>query len=132
LRLRLTPFEGLRVSVGASRRALAPGAEEFVPSMALGTWLPPERTFSPITGAQFVPARTDHFDVSAERDLNASTVLGLRAFHQRSTDQIATLFGLDAGDRPAANLGHYYVGTAGDVEATGWTISVRRVIARRV
>ncbi|HEX7088045.1 MAG TPA: TonB-dependent receptor [Vicinamibacterales bacterium] len=133
LRLRVTPVDGLRLSVGASRRALAPGAEEFVPSMALGTWLPPERTFSPITGGgQFVPARTEHFDFSAERDLNASTVLGVRAFYQQSTDQIATLFGADAGERPAANLGHYYVGTAGDVDASGWTISLRRVIARRV
>jgi hypothetical protein len=131
-RLRLTPADAETEPVGASRRALAPGAEEFVPSMAVGTWLPPERTFSPIVGQAFVPARTDHFDFSAERDLTATTVLGVRAFYQRSTDQIATVFGANPDQRPAANLGHYYVGTAGDVDASGWTISVRHVIAQRV
>ncbi len=133
-RVRFTPADGVRFSVGASRRALAPGAEEFVPSMVTGTWLPPERTFAPISGGVFVPERTEHFDVAAEHDVTESTMVGVRAFYQRSDDQIATLFGAgeSADPRAASNLGHYYVGTAGDVDARGWTISVRQVIARRV
>ena len=51
-----------------SMQALAPGAEEFVPSMVAGTWLPPERTFAPIKGTAFLPERTRHIDVAAEHD----------------------------------------------------------------
>jgi hypothetical protein len=131
-RLTLTPAATLRLSVGASRRALAPGAEEFVPSMIAGTWLPPERTFAPISGASFTPQRTTHLDVTAEHDLTPSTLVGLRAFHQRTDDQLVTLFGLGNVERPTADLGHYFVGTGGDVAARGWSISVRQVIARRV
>ena len=131
-RLTIAPVDSLRLSVGASRRAVAPGAEEFVPSMVAGTWLPPERTFAPIKGTSFVPERTRHLDVAAEHDLTASTMLGVRAFTQRTKDQIVTLFGMRALERDAADLGHYGVGTAGDVDARGYTVSVRHVVARRI
>ncbi len=122
----------VRVSVGASRRALAPGAEEFVPSMVAGTWLPPERTFAPIKGTTFVPERTRHLDVAVEHDLTDSTMVGVRAFTQRTKDQIVTLFGMGALERQTSDLGHYWVGTAGDVDARGYTVSIRQVIARRI
>ena len=132
-RLTVRPVDSMRVSVGVSRRALAPGAEEFVPSMVAGTWLPPERTFAPIKGAAFIPERTRHIDVAAEHDLSESTMIGVRAFSQRTKDQIVTLFGaVGSVDREAADLGHYWVGTGGDVEARGYTVSVRQVIARRI
>lgn len=131
-RLTIVPVDGLRVSVGASRRSLAPGAEEFVPSMVAGTWLPPERTFAPIKGSSFVPERTRHLDVAAEHDLTDSTMVGVRAFTQRTKDQIVTLFGVGALTRETSDLGHYWVGTAGDVDAHGYTVSIRQVIARRV
>lgn len=130
-RLTVTPFGRLRLSAGASWRSLAPGAEEFVPSMVAGTWLPPERTFAPVKGSAFVPERTGHFDVSAEHDLNDETMIGMRAFYQRTEDQLVTMFGV-ADERAASDLGHYYVGTAGDVETRGYTVSVRHVIAKRV
>lgn len=131
-RLTVTPVDSLRVSVGASRRALAPGAEEFVPSMVAGTWLPPERTFAPIKGATFVPERTRHLDVAAEHDLTDSTMVGVRAFTQRTKDQVVTLFGMGGLARETSDLGHYWVGTAGDVDAQGITVSIRQVIARRI
>jgi hypothetical protein len=131
-RLSVSPVDRLRLSVGASRRATAPGAEEFVPSMVAGTWLPPERTFSPIKGTTFVPARTRHVDVAAEHDLAESTTVGVRAFAQRTKDQMVTLFGMGALDRAASDLGHYWVGTGGDVDASGYTVSIRQVVARRV
>jgi hypothetical protein len=131
-RFTVTPTGSLRLSVGASQRASAPGAEEFVPSMIAGTWLPPERTFAPISGAAFTPQRTTHFDATAEHDFTPTTLVGLRAFHQRTEDQLVTLFGLGNVERPAADLGHYFVGTGGDVVARGWSVSIRQVIARRV
>ena len=131
-RLTFTPAASLRVSFGASQRAVAPGAEEFVPSMIAGTWLPPERTFAPISGANFTPQRTMHYDAAAEHDFTPTTVVGARAFKQRTDDQLVTLFGLGNVERPVADLGHYYVGSGGDVVASGWSVSIRQVIARRV
>jgi len=131
-RLTVAPLDTLRVSVGASRRAMAPGAEEFVPSMVAGTWLPPERTFAPIKGTTFVPERTQHLDVAVEHDLTDSTMVGVRAFTQHTKDQIVTLFGMGALERQTSDLGHYWVGTAGDVDARGYTLSIRQVIARRI
>lgn len=131
-RLAVAPADKLRLSVGASRRALAPGAEEFVPSMVAGTWLPPERTFAPLRGTTFVPERTRHLDVAAEHDLTTSTMIGVRAFTQDTKDQIVTLFGLGGLARETSDLGHYWVGTAGDVEVRGYTVSIRQVIAQRV
>ncbi len=131
-RLTVAPLDTVRVSIGAARRALAPGAEEFVPSMVAGTWLPPERTFAPIHGTTFVPERTRHLDVALEHDLTDSTMVGVRAFTQRTKDQIVTLFGAGALERQTSDLGHYWVGTAGDVDARGYTVSIRQVIARRI
>lgn len=100
--------------------------------MVAGTWLPPERTFSTLTGTAFVPARTTHVEVSAEHDLTDTTLVGVRTFHQNTKDQIVTVFGLGSVVRDAAELGHYYVGTMGDVTASGWSISVRHVLADRI
>ena len=131
-RLTIAPTGSLRLSFGVARRAVAPGAEEFVPSMVAGNWVPPERTFAPITGTSFVPERTNHFDVSLEHDLTPTTLVAVRGFYQDTEDQLVTLFGLGSVERPAADLGHYYVGSAGDVTARGWTVSVRQVIAQRL
>lgn len=131
-RLTLEPTGSLRLSVSAARCAIAPGAEEFVPSVVAGAWLPPARTFAPITGTSFVPERTINYEATAEQDVSSSTVLGVRAFRQDTDDQLVTFFGLGNVERPAADLGHYYVGSAGDVAARGWTVSVRQVIGDRV
>jgi type III secretion system FlhB-like substrate exporter len=66
----LSPAPPLRVRASVSRRHLAPGAEEFMPRAAMGVWLPPERTFSPIsTRRGFTSARTNHLEVAAEHDV---------------------------------------------------------------
>jgi len=123
----LTPFEGesLKVLAAVSRRTTAPGAAEFVPPWA-GPWLPPERTFSPIAaGHDFAIERVDHVELGAEREWG-HIVAGVRAFRQTVDDQIVTLFGANfpgaAGGRP----GHYFAGSAGDIDATGWSVSARR------
>jgi hypothetical protein len=107
-------------------RELAPGAEEFVTPTA-GLWLPPERTFSHIARGDLRPERFDHIEVSAERQLPASFLIGVRAFRQQIDDQIVTLFDVAAVERPS-QVGHYQVGSVGDVSAHGWGVSVSRAV----
>src|SRR4030095_10983455 len=49
------------------RREVAAGAEEFIPP-SVGLWLPPERTFSQVRRASFVPERHNQIEISVERD----------------------------------------------------------------
>ncbi len=130
-RLDIAANDDLRISLGAALRTEAPGAEEFVPSSVSETWLPPERTFAPLVGTRFRPERTHTYEFAIAQDLGTDTVLGLRTFYQRTEDQVATLFGL--GLAPAVgDLDHYSVSSAGDFVARGWTVSISRVVARRV
>ncbi len=48
LEITTSPWSDTRISGLVSRRALAPGAEEFLPPGDTGIWLPPQRTFSAI------------------------------------------------------------------------------------
>jgi hypothetical protein len=130
----LTPIadDTFRVRVAMSRRASAPGAEEFVPP-STGLWLPPERTFSPLAHARgFVAQEMEHVEVAAEREWAGGLVTSARAFRQTVDDQIVTLFGVVRPGTAALSLGHYYVASAGDVDATGWGMSVSRTLAARV
>jgi len=130
--LTLTPAPKTRLTAALSQRALAPGAEEFLPPGDSGIWLPPQRTFSsfdPAGGFQAERARTVSGGV--EQDFGAST-LAVRAFRQHVSDQLVTVFGSDLPGRPTAKVGHYLVGNAGDVDATGFAAEVRAVIASRV
>ncbi len=127
----IAPTKVLRLRVAASHRELAPGAEEFMPQSALGVWLPPERTFSPVSARRgFRPERLDHVEVAAEHDMGGGVVMGLRAFRQRVDDQMVTLFGISLPNSAAADVGHYYVASGGDFDARGWGISVSRELAR--
>lgn len=117
-----------KVRAAVSRRATAPGAEEFVPPSS-GLWLPPERTFSSVaSNRRFVPEQIDHVEVAAEREWAGRVVTGIRAFRQTVNDQIVTLFGVALPGTAVASLGHYYVASAGDVDARGWGASVSRTI----
>lgn len=116
----------LRVRAAVSRSDSAPGAEEFVPP-STGLWLPPERTFSPVVSSQgFVPQRTEHIEVAAEREWAHGFVTGARVFRQTVDDQIVTLFGVVVPGKASSSLGHYYVASAGDVDAIGWGVSASR------
>ena len=130
-RLEIRPLDGVTIAVSAGRREQAPGADEFLPSGMPGPWLPPELTFSPLHGEQVVPERTEHYEVAFEHRIGRSggTTLTLRAFRQRTDDQIATVFGAAPLQRSPAELGHYYVATAGDVLVRGWGIGVTRAVA---
>ena len=129
--LTLQPAEHFRISTMISHREVAPGAEEFMPRID-GIWLPPQRTFSSLLNGRSLEAeRNDHIEVEMERDL-ASATLSIRAFRQHVSDQLTTLFGVDMPGAPAAQLGHYFVHTSGDVEASGLSAGLRTAIASRV
>ena len=123
-----TADQKLKVRALVSRRALAPGAEEFLPP-ATGLWLPPERTFSPVSARRgFTPEQVDHVEVSAQRAWAGDFVIGVKAFRQVIDDQLITVFGVAVPGTAAASVGHYYVASGGDVEARGWGIGVSRSV----
>jgi outer membrane receptor protein involved in Fe transport len=128
----ITPVRAFHIRASASQRALAPGAEEFLPPLGDGVWLPPERTFAPLSAdARFHAEHGQHYELAVDRDFGDAAMVTFRTFYQRVDDQIATLFGVRVPERPAADLGHYYVADAGEVEAHGWGIGISRAMSRR-
>jgi hypothetical protein len=131
--LTLIPAEHLRINTLVSSRAVAPGAEEFLPPGDSGIWLPPQRTFSSLEGGRLLQAeRTTHVEVEVEHDLASASTLSFRAFRQRADHQLVTMFGVQMPGRPEAELGHYFVGNAGNVDAIGWSTALRAALAERV
>ncbi|MEQ1727462.1 MAG: hypothetical protein ABL982_03700, partial [Vicinamibacterales bacterium] len=130
--LTLSPAAGTRVTGSLSRRAVAPGAEEFLAPSDSGIWLPPQRTFSSIEArAGFKAEQALSAAVGLERDFGPST-LAVRAFRQHVSDQLVTVFGAEVPGQPTAKVGHYLVGNTGDVDARGVSAEFRAVIASRV
>ncbi len=126
----LSPIDHLRIRTAFARHETAPGAEEFLAASTggQGLWLPPERSFSTLSGRDpFRAESTNHFAVAVERDVDAY-VVGFRAFYQRVEDQAASLFAASPG-APVRGIGHYYVANVGDVETSGWAVSLSRPIA---
>ena len=122
--LRPNPKDSLELRATVSHRETAPGAEEFLPP-STGVWLPPERTFSQLSHRDFVPERTDHLEVAAQRQWGGDVVIGVRAFRQRVEDQFVTLFGVPASDATPASIGHFDMASGGDFDARGWGANVR-------
>jgi hypothetical protein len=108
----------LRVHVNASRVETAPGAAEFV-TPALGVWLPPERTFSPVSTGPLVPQRVDQVEAGLEHTIGVVSV-SARAFRQVTSNQVVGVFGVSPTAR-AEQTGHYYVGSIGGFAASGWS-----------
>ena len=128
--LTITPTGSQKLKVRAlvSRHALAPGAEEFLPP-ATGLWLPPERTFSPVSARRgFTAEQVDHVEVGAQREWAGDFVIGVKAFRQVVDDQLITVFGVAVPGTAAASIGHYYVASGGDFEARGWGVGVSRSV----
>ena len=128
----LTPAEGLRIKASLSRRASAPGAEEFVPPPDGAVWIPPQRTFaSLVQGVALRGEQTSHMEVDLARDFGAATV-SVRGFRQAVADQNVTLFGVDLPGVPTRHLGHYLVANAGDVDTMGWSAGIGTSAAQRL
>ncbi len=129
--LTFEPVDHFRISTMMSSRAVAPGAEEFMPRMDSGMLLPPQRTFSSIAaGRPFQAERTNHMEVEVERDISSTTV-SLRAFRQHVSSQIITLFDVNLQDVPS-DVGHYFLGNVGEVNASGLSAGIRAAIVGRV
>jgi outer membrane receptor protein involved in Fe transport len=118
----ISPTERTRIRAVASRHVTAPGAEEFLPPSRAQV-LPPQRTFAPLTRLGFQPEALQHFEVAAERLFDGLTI-GVRAFDQSIDEQLVTVFGLRSADSLPADLGHYFVGSAGDVDVRGWGVTL--------
>ena len=124
----MSPAAHFRINTLVSQRASAPGAEEFLAPTDSALLLPPQRAFSPLNpGTPLVAERTTHAEVNAERDIAGAT-LSVRAFHQQVSDQLVTMFGVEMPGRPGAELGHYFLGNTGDVNATGFGAAFRTVV----
>ncbi len=121
----LTPTWHLRGL--AARQLSAPGAQEFLPPTR-ASWLPPQRTFSPLSREGFRTQGLSHYEVGLNHHLHGATI-GVRAFRQLVDDQLVTLFRLRQPDGPPEALGHYYVGTAGDANVDGVAVSVSRALS---
>ena len=122
--------DALRLHGVATRRVSAPGAEEFLPPTN-NQVLPPQRTFSPLTRAGFVAEDTQHYEVAVDRVMDGITV-GVRAFQQTIDNQHVTVFGLRTESSASAEIGHYFVGTNGDVDIRGWGVTVTHGFAPNV
>ena len=114
-------------------RALAPGAEEFMPPADTGIWLPPQRTFSVgrSTAARSWPSARMHVEAGIERDI-ARRDDRVRARVQPAGRQPARhALRLDARPPPHART-LLRRRTAARVEANGYAAGVKTVIAERV
>lgn len=119
--------ERVHLRAVAARRVTAPGAEEFLPP-ARAQVLPPQRTFAPVTAdGVLLPEDMQHYEVGVERTLEGVTI-GVRAFQQTIDDQLVTVFGLRGEGSVAAEIGHYFVGSAGNVDVQGWGVTVAHAL----
>jgi hypothetical protein len=120
------------VTMLASQSTSAPGANEFLPPVAGGVWLPPERTFAPLLpGAAFRAERVRDVQLGIEHRFSRAAgapVVAVQRVRQSTADHVATLYGLDA----ESDVGHYYVATPGSVTATGWAVRLSGHLAPRV
>jgi hypothetical protein len=121
------PTSQTRIRGLAARQVSAPGAEEFLPP-ARAHILPPQRTFSPLTRDGFAAQDVRHYEVAIERVFDGATI-ALRAFDQRIDNQLVTVFGLRSAEEPPADLGHYFVGSAGDLDVRGWGIAFTHALS---
>jgi TonB dependent receptor len=122
----LDATNSMRIRTVAHLRTFAPGAEEFVPP-AQAQVLPPQRTFAPLSSDGLVPQDLQHYEVIVEQIVRGATV-SARAFHQRVDNQLVTVFGMRTPDTPPSQLGHYFVGSAGNVDVQGLGVSVSREV----
>jgi hypothetical protein len=123
----LSPSASWRLRASASRFASAPGAEEFIPPIS-AEYLPPQRTFSPLSKAGLRPQSFSNYEVGIERVINGAAI-SVRAFDQRINDQTVTVFGLRQPDSAPSVLGHYYVGAAGDADLHGVGVTLTHALA---
>ena len=125
-----SPTPEWKIRGTASRDVSAPGAQEFLPPVS-AEYLPPQRTFSPLSKDGWQTQRFQNYEVGIERVLNGATI-AVRAFDQRIGDQAVTVFGLRRSDSAPSALGHYYVGSAGDAVVRGVGVTFTHALTQHV
>ncbi len=128
--LTLEPSTATRITAVVEQRMVAPGAEEFLTPATAGPWLPPERTFSPLSGGELRVERARDVDLLVEHDFGIYS-FGVRRFYQGVDNQAMTLFGMHSPDG-TRSVGHYYVAGAGSVDVAGWGVRLSSSASRRV
>lgn len=131
LGLTLSPASNTHITASVAQRMVAPGAEEFLAQTTVGPWLPPERTFAPLAGEDLRVERARFFDIGIHHEFGGDVIVGMRRYEQRVDNQLVTLFGLPVDGGPETP-GHYFVASAGGVQADGWGFSIGSAPARRV
>lgn len=98
---------------------------------------PSERTFSSLDAGQaLTPESVQRYDLGVEAALRAAAdgsivpelALRVRRFSEDATNQIATLFGIDA----ESQVGHYYISSPGSVRVDGWGLGLAGALAPHV
>ena len=126
----LSPGKSWRVRGSASREVSAPGAEEFLPPSS-AAYLPPQRTFSPLSQTGLRTQDLQNYEFGVERVMNGA-VLSVRAFEQRIDNQTVTVFGLRQSNSAPSALGHYFVGSAGNATVRGMGVTFTHALAENV
>ena len=131
--LTVSPIDRTHVRALISQRMVAPGAEAILLPPTNGLWLPPERRVASLSPDGSLRAeRARHVEFVVEHELADAYVVGVRRFYQSVDDQLVTLFGVDTPNGLPADLGHYYLASAGSVDADGWGVSLDRSLPGRV
>ena len=129
--LTFKPGSRTKVSALVTQRMVVPGAEEFLPRAITGPALPPERTFAPFEGHELRVERARGLELLLEHQFDDAYVVGVRRIHQNVDDQLVTMFRVAPEGSPES-VGHYYVGTAGAFDASGWGLRVSSPPSRRI
>jgi hypothetical protein len=131
----VTPVAGTRMRAAASRNMIAPGGEQFLPPLD-GAWLPPERTYTSLSGLESLRAeRVRHLEVGVEHEIGERSVLGVRRFSQEVDDQLMAMFSPGVYtplETLPASGGHYYLAGAGGVDVDGWGVTFDHEIEERL
>ena len=124
-----------RVVTSVAQRMVAPGAEEFLSTNAPGPWLPPERTFAALSGgadaANLRVERARNLGFGLEHEFKDASVISVQRVFQRVDDQLITIFGLHLPGGPDS-AGHYFVASAGGIDADGWAFRVSNLANPRL
>ena len=131
----MLPVDGTRVRAAVSRTMTAPGGEQFLPPLD-GVWLPPERTYTSLSGlADLHAERVRHVEIGLEHELGERSVIGVRRFSQEVDNQLMAMFApgvlAPPGTLPASG-GHYYMAGAGGVDVDGWGVTFDHELEERL
>ncbi len=98
---RVAVVAGTYVLARAARWMIAPGADEFLPPMTSGPWVPPERTFSALVPRSPLLAESvQHYEIGVGHEFGRGRhhSLEFRRFRQSTDQQVTTIFGLRRGE----------------------------------